>query len=90
MFTEGGNYVVVMMLHKPVFLSFLNESLPLLAETSRRIYNYYNPSQPLSQIREGFIPEAPTCNLRGDPLIAEISAPEFIPPFDGPIPTREG
>lgn len=90
MFTEGGNYVVVMMLHKPVFLSFLDESLPLLAETSRRIYNYYNPSQPLSQIREGFIPEAPTCNLRGDPLIAEISAPEFDPPFDGPIPTREG
>ncbi len=89
MFTPGGNYVVVMMLHEPVFLSFTETSLPLLAETSRRIYNYYNPAQPMQQIREGFIPEAPTCNLRGDPLIAEIGAPNFDPPFDGPIPTLQ-
>jgi SH3-like domain-containing protein len=70
-FTPGGDYVVVMMLHQPSWL-FFNESLPVIAEVSRTIYNYYNPDNPLDEVREGFIPEAPTCNFAGTPLIDDL------------------
>lgn len=75
-FTPGGDYVVVMMLHQPSWL-FFNESLPVIAEVSRTIYNFYNPDAPLDEVREGFIPEAPTCNFAGTPLIDELSRAIF-------------
>lgn len=86
-FTPGGNYVLVAMLYQPGFLIF-GESLPVIAEASRTVYNYFNPGQPMLEIREGFIPEAASCNFAGDPLIAEIGSPAFDPPF-GPISTPD-
>ena len=75
-FTPGGDYVVVMMLHQPEWLNF-QESLPIIAEVSRLIYNHYNPDAPLEAVREGFIPEAPTCNFAGTVLIDDLTNPYF-------------
>ena len=44
-FTPGGDYVIAMMLFQPEWLNF-QESLPLFAEVSRRVYNHFNPEQP--------------------------------------------
>ena len=75
-FTPGGDYVIVMMLYQPTWLNF-QESLPTIAEVSRHVYNYYNPDTPLEEIREGFIPEANTCNFAGTPLIDELKSYVF-------------
>ncbi len=73
-FTPGGNYVIVMMMFQPTWLNF-EESLPIIAEVSRNVYNYYNPEAPMLEIREGFIPEAPDCNFAGTPLITDLRQP---------------
>ncbi len=73
-FTPGGDYVLVVMMHQPEWLYF-NESLPVMAELSRTVYNYYNPTAPQATIREGFIPEAANCNFAGTPLISDLTAP---------------
>ena len=73
-FTPGGDYVIAMMLYQPQWLNF-QESLPLIAEVSRRVYNYFNPEQPQSEIRDGFIPDAGNCNYSGDPLVVDIMQP---------------
>ncbi|MCU0512003.1 MAG: SH3 domain-containing protein [Anaerolineae bacterium] len=70
-FTPGGNYIIVAMMFQPDWLNF-QESLPVMAEISRTVYNFYNPAAPMPAIREGFIPEAPTCNFAGTPLIADL------------------
>lgn len=75
-FTPGGDYVIVMMLFQPEWL-FFEESLPVIAEVSRRVYNYYNPDAPQTEIRDGFIPEAGTCNFAGTALIGDLMAAEF-------------
>lgn len=77
-FTPGGDYVLVVMLHQPTWLNF-QESLPLIAEISRSVYNYYNPQAPLEEIREGFIPETEACNFRGSPLINDLMSGTFDP-----------
>lgn len=79
-FTPGGDYVMVMMLHQPSWLEY-SESLPVIAETSRMVYNFYNPDTPLPEVREGFIPEATTCNFAGSPLINELTSPVFELPI---------
>ena len=73
-FTPGGDYVMVMMLHQPEWLDY-SESLPVIAESSRAVYNYFNPDAQMDQIREGFIPEATTCNFANTPLITDIRQP---------------
>ncbi|MCB9459467.1 MAG: serine hydrolase [Anaerolineaceae bacterium] len=73
-FTPGGDYVMVMMLHQPEWLDY-SESLPVIAESSRAVYNYFNPDAQMAQIREGFIPEATTCNFANTPLITDIRQP---------------
>ena len=73
-FTPGGDYVIAMMLYQPQWLNF-QESLPLIAEVSRRVYNYFNPEGPQAEIRDGFIPEAGSCNYYGDPLVVDIMQP---------------
>ncbi len=73
-FTPGGDYVIAMMLYQPEWLNF-QESLPLIAEVSRRVYNYFNPGAPQPEIRDGYIPEAGSCNYNGDPLVADIMQP---------------
>lgn len=73
-FTPGGDYVIAMMLYQPGWLNF-QESLPLIAEVSRRVYNYFNPSAQQPEIRAGYIPEASSCNYNGDPLVLDIMQP---------------
>ncbi len=75
-FTPGGDYVIVMMLHQPDWL-FFEESLPVIADVSRQVYNYYNPDAPQAEVREGFIPETATCNFAGTTLIDELQAFDF-------------
>jgi uncharacterized protein YraI len=77
-FTEGGNYVVAMALHSnrldatgERYLGF-DQTLPVFAETSRQIYNYFNPDSPSLELRESFIPEAPGCTFAGTPLIGDL------------------
>ncbi|MGJ3238223.1 MAG: serine hydrolase [Anaerolineae bacterium] len=77
-FTPGGDYVVTMALHsnrpgagEDRWLDF-STSLPTFSETSRQIYNYYNPDAPQQENREGFIPEANTCNFTGTPLVTDL------------------
>lgn len=70
-FTPGGDYVIAIMLYQPEWLNF-QESLPVIAEISRTIYNYYNPDAPILGIRDGFIPETNTCNYAGDPLTGDL------------------
>lgn len=74
--TPGGDYIIVMMLHNPTWLDF-SESLPLIAEVSRVVYNRYNPDTPLAEIRDGFIPETATCNYMGHPLIDDLTTFNF-------------
>ena len=73
-FTPGGDYVIAMMLYQPQWLNF-QESLPLIAEVSRRVYNYFNPEQPQPEIRDGYIPEAGSCDYNGAPLVIDIMQP---------------
>jgi beta-lactamase class A len=78
-FTPGGDYVMVVMLFKPQFLEFTTVSLPTLAELSRMVYNHYNPTQPLSAVREGFIPDANSCNYDAtSPLVLDIASPLYL------------
>jgi uncharacterized protein YraI len=77
-FTPGGDYVLVMSFHSAQtdatgerYLAFPN-TLPAFAETSRTVYNYFNPDNPQEAIREGFIPEAPSCNFAGSPVVADL------------------
>lgn len=77
-FTDGGDYVMAMALHSNVldatgsrYLSFAT-TLPVFSESSRQVYNYFNPDTPQLENREGFIPDAPTCNFAGTPLISDL------------------
>ncbi len=85
-FTPGGDYVIVMMLHQPNWLVY-SESLPVIANVSRTVYNFFNVDAPLEQIRDGSIPDATTCNFASSPLIGDIMSPSFgdTLPFD-PLP----
>lgn len=77
-FTEGGNYVVSMALHSNRLDADGNryihfpQTLPVFGETSRQIYNYFNPELPLPAVREGFIPEMSSCNYINSPLVADL------------------
>lgn len=73
-FTPGGDYVMVMTMYNKDWLDF-TQSLPVIAEASRLVYNYYNPDAPLEAIREGFIPEAGQCNYENDPLVLDLRQP---------------
>ena len=70
-FTPGGDYVIAMLLFQPDWLDF-QESLPLFAEVSRRVYNYFNPQQPFFEEREWTIPDVNSCNFFGDALAVDI------------------
>lgn len=73
-FTPGGNYVIVVAMFQPQWLSF-DESLPVMAEVSRQIYNYYNPTALMPAIREGYIPTTAECNFANTPLITDLRQP---------------
>jgi hypothetical protein len=75
-----------MMLHEPSWLVY-EQSLPVIANVSRTVFNFFNPDQPLNAVREGFIPDATTCNFASSPLIGDIVSPGYglVLPFD-PLP----
>lgn len=77
-FTPGGDYIVAMALHSNRldatgnrYISF-SQTLPVFSETSRLIYNYFNPDAPNPEIRQGYIPAAAACNFEGSSLVADI------------------
>jgi len=70
-FTPGGNYIMVIMLYQPDWLNF-QESLPVMAEVSRQVYNYYNPTAPMTAIRPPYIPATNDCNFTGSPLVNDL------------------
>jgi uncharacterized protein YraI len=80
-FSPGATYVLVVVLHNPVWLEF-GESEPLIEEISRTVYNYFNPDAPLAEVRP-FDPAAQgdvtTCNqnLFGSQIIENLMSPEF-------------
>jgi uncharacterized protein YraI/beta-lactamase class A len=73
-FSPGGAYIFVVVLHNPIYLLY-EESSPLIAEMSRTIYNYFNPDTPMQEIRYEQVPA--TCNLLGSPIIADLQDPMF-------------
>jgi uncharacterized protein YraI len=80
-FSPGGAYILVVVLHNPVWLEF-SESEPLIEEMSRTVYNAFNPDAPLAEVRP-FDPAADadvaTCNqnLFGSQIIEDLRAAEF-------------
>lgn len=76
-FTPNGDYIIVMMVFQPSWLVF-SESLPLVGETSRMMYNYLNPDNPLDVLRDGFIPETQNCNYNGSELAQNLASPYFL------------
>jgi uncharacterized protein YraI len=77
-FTEGGDYVVGMALHSNRldatnnrYLSF-DQTLPVFAETSRQIYNYFNPELQSLEIRDSFIPLPTECNFANSTLVGDL------------------
>jgi uncharacterized protein YraI len=75
-FTPGGDYVLVVVLHNPTWLDF-SESFPLTAEISRAVYNYYNPESPVDAIRPADVPEADSCTLFGSPVVENLMSGSF-------------
>ncbi len=70
-FTPGGDYVIAMLLFQPEWLNF-QESLPLFAEVSRRVYKHFNPQQPYLDERDWTIPDVNSCNYFGDALAVDL------------------
>lgn len=76
-FTPGGDYVITMMLFEPNFLQF-TESLPVIANASREVYNFFNPDAPLAAVREGYIPTTEECNYTAeDQIVVDLASPFF-------------
>lgn len=89
-FSPGGVYVLVVVLHGPVWLEF-NQSEALIEEMSRTVYNYFNPDAPMAEVR-AFDPAAQgdvnTCNqsLFGSQIIEDLLAAEFDDSTPTPAP----
>ncbi len=75
-FTPGGNYVLVVALHNPIWLDF-SDSFPLITGISRTVYNYYNPDAPMETDREPNIIEVQNCNIISSPIIDELTSVNF-------------
>jgi len=70
-YSPGGDYVFVVVLHNPIYLEFF-ETAPLIENMSLTIYNYFNPDQPMTEIRtEG---GSETCVLLGNPVIDQLTS----------------
>jgi len=72
-YTPGGNFVLVVVLHNPTWLDY-GESFPLIAEMTRTVYNYFNPDAPLDRIRPADVPDANSCNLFGSTVVQNLMA----------------
>lgn len=72
-FTPGGDYAMVVALHNPTWLESA-ESFPLITDISRTIYNYFNPTAPMTSQRESYIVPVGECRVAGTPIIDELMA----------------
>ncbi len=72
-FTPGGDYVLVVALHNPTWLDF-SESFPLITDISRTIYNYYNPTTPVTEDRTPYIVPVEECKVAGSPIVDELAS----------------
>ncbi len=77
-FTPGGDFVLTMAFFQPEWLPY-EISWPAMAEITRLVYNAYNPGEALAAIHPATVDE--TCELQGNPLLAQLSAP-FVPPIE--------
>lgn len=75
-FSPGGEYVLVVVLHTPGFMDF-SISFPLIMDINRTVYNYYNPTEPVTENRENNIVEVAACNLLGNPVIENLMSYDF-------------
>jgi uncharacterized protein YraI/beta-lactamase class A len=73
-FSPGGAYILVIVLHNPVWLNF-DESSTLVAEMSRTVYNYFNPNATMQEVRYEEVPAQ--CELLGNPIISDLRDPNF-------------
>jgi hypothetical protein len=90
-FSPGGVYILVVVLHGPVWLEF-EQSEALIEEISRTVYNHFNPDAPMAEVR-AYDPAADadvaTCNrnLFGSQIIEDLLATEFNDSTPTPTPT---
>lgn len=78
-FSPGGDYIMVMVLHNPVWLNF-DESSALIEEASRLVYNYFNPDAPLAEVRaDDSVGDLAACHasLLTSPLIDHLTRPNW-------------
>jgi beta-lactamase class A/uncharacterized protein YgiM (DUF1202 family) len=73
-FSPGGDYILVIMLHNPTWLNF-EESSAVIEDISMRVYNYFNPTAPMISTRDAIVPA--TCNIFGSPVIDELMSLQF-------------
>jgi uncharacterized protein YraI/beta-lactamase class A len=76
-FSNGGDYALVVVLHSPTWLSF-DLSAPLIAGVSRTVYNYYNPSAPMPQINQQVVPQVCTPPLN---MLSELQQLDYNDPL---------
>jgi beta-lactamase class A len=76
-FTPGGDFALVVAVHNPGWMNF-EESFPLIANITRMVYNYYNPSAPLAAVREGEVSDV--CTVLGNPLVEELLSGDVVLP----------
>jgi uncharacterized protein YraI len=77
-FSPGGDYILIMALRGPDTLLF-GESSVVIEETSRLVYNYFNPTTPLEEVRAATT-ESATCNLLGSPAIESLIRADVVTP----------
>lgn len=73
-FSPGGDYILVVAVHNPVWMNF-EESSALIENMSLTVYNYFNPDQPMEQVRDPDVGEE--CILLGNPVIEDLMALNF-------------
>lgn len=74
--SPGGPYIFIMMLHNPTWLNF-SDSEPLITESSRMVYNYFNPDNPMPEVRvDDGIGDVAACNasLLGSDIINVLTS----------------
>lgn len=72
--SPGGDYIFVVALHNPEWLEFVDSEF-VIEESSRDIYNYFNPDTPLSEVRPPDV--TGECNLLGSPALEVLLNPPY-------------
>jgi beta-lactamase class A len=72
-FSPGGDYIFVNTFHEPTWLVW-DEANQVISQNSMEVYNYFNPTAPISETHFGSVPE---CSLLGNPSINNLLSPTF-------------